>query len=59
MGVRTGVTDGRFTEISTDAPKAGDEIVLGATSNSEEAATGPSPLSGGGQRGGMGGGGGR
>jgi hypothetical protein len=58
--VRTGVTDGRFTEISTDALKAGDQIVLGAISNSEVANTTASPLSGGGQqRGGMGGGGGR
>lgn len=57
--VRTGVTDGRFTEISTDMLKAGDQIVLGATSTSDVATTTASPLSGGGgqQRGGPGGGG--
>lgn len=53
--VRTGVTDGRFTEISTDALKPGDQIVLGATSTSDVAST-ASPLSGGGGgRGGPGG----
>jgi len=46
--VRTGVTDGRFTEITTDALKPGDQIVLGATSTSEVASA--SPLSGGGQQ---------
>jgi len=46
--VRTGVTDGRFTEITTDALKPGDQIVLGATSTSEVASA--SPLSGGQQR---------
>ena len=46
--VRTGVTDGRFTEITTDALKPGDQIVLGATSTSETASA--SPLSGGQQR---------
>ena len=54
--VRTGVTDGRFTEITTDNLKTGDQIVLGATSNSDVTTT-ASPLSGGGaqQRGGPGG----
>jgi HlyD family secretion protein len=52
--VQTGVTDGRFTEITTDKLKPGDQIVLGATSASEVAST--SPLSGPqGQRGGPGG----
>jgi hypothetical protein len=52
--VRTGVTDGRFTEITTDSLKPGDQIVLGATSPSEVASA--SPLSGSGQqRGGPGG----
>jgi HlyD family secretion protein len=52
--VRTGVTDGRFTEITTDGLKPGDQIVLGATTTSEVASA--SPLSGGGQqRGGPGG----
>ena len=46
--VRTGVTDGRFTEITTDNLKPGDQIVLGATSTSEVANA--SPLSGGGQQ---------
>jgi HlyD family secretion protein len=46
--VRTGVTDGRFTEITTDSLKPGDQIVLGATSTSEVAAA--SPLSGGAQQ---------
>lgn len=31
--VRTGITDGRYTEIYTDKLKEGQEIVLGATSN--------------------------
>ena len=44
--VRTGVTDGRFTEVWTDSLKPGDQIVLGATSTSEVASA--SPLSGGG-----------
>jgi len=42
--VKTGVTDGRFTEITTDSLKPGDQIVLGATSTSETASA--SPLSG-------------
>jgi HlyD family secretion protein len=46
--VRTGVTDGRFTEITTDSLKPGDQIVLGATSTSEVASA--SPLSGGAQQ---------
>ncbi len=46
--VRTGVTDGRFTEITTDGLKQGDQIVLGATSTSDVASA--SPLSGGGQQ---------
>lgn len=46
--VRTGVTDGRFTEITTDSLKPGDQIVLGATSTSEVASA--SPLSGGSQQ---------
>jgi len=48
--VRTGVTDGRYTEVTTDQLKPGDQIVLGATSNSD-AANGANPLAGGGQRG--------
>lgn len=53
--VRTGITDGRYTEITADNLKPGDQIVLGATSNSET--TTASPLSGASsqQRGGPGG----
>ena len=57
--VRTGLTDGRYTEIQTSELKTGDQIVLGVTDNSnggtEQAR---SPLSGQGnqQRGPMGGG---
>lgn len=54
--VRTGVTDGRFTEITTSNLKPGDQIVLGATSNSEVAQA-SSPLTGGGQQRPPGGGG--
>jgi HlyD family secretion protein len=45
--VRTGLTDGRFTEIQTSELKPGDEIVLGVTSNADGAADqARSPLSG-------------
>lgn len=57
--VRTGLTDGRYTEIQTSELKTGDQIVLGVTSNSDGAADqARSPLSGQGnqQRGPMGGG---
>jgi HlyD family secretion protein len=55
--VITGITDGRFTEVQSTNLKAGDQFVLGATSNSD-VATGasPNPLTGQGQRP-MGGGG--
>ncbi len=36
--VRTGLNDGRFTEINSPKLKAGDQIVLGVASNSESAA---------------------
>ncbi len=56
--VTTGITDGRYTEISAVALKPGDEVILGASSNSDQASTQVSnPLSGQGQRGPMGGGG--
>ena len=56
--VTTGITDGRYTEISSTALKPGDEVILGASSNSDQASTQVSnPLSGQGQRGPMGGGG--
>ncbi|MGA2623755.1 MAG: efflux RND transporter periplasmic adaptor subunit [Bacteroidota bacterium] len=54
--VRTGVTDGRYTEITSNNLKPGDQIVLGATSNSEVAQA-SSPLTGGGQQRPPGGGG--
>lgn len=37
--VTTGLSDGRFTEITTDALKPGDRIVLGASTNSDDAAS--------------------
>jgi len=33
--VRTGISDGRFTEITTDELKPGDQIVMGVSSNSD------------------------
>lgn len=59
--VMTGLSDGRYTEITSGTLKAGDEVILGASSNADEASSQvASPLSGQGQRGGpMGGGGGR
>ena len=51
MFVRTGVTDGRFTEITSADLKTGDQIVIGASSNSETAsAQSTNPLAGSGQR---------
>lgn len=38
--VRTGLSDGRFTEVKSQTLKSGDQIVLGATSTAE-VATGP------------------
>jgi HlyD family secretion protein len=56
--VMTGLSDGRYTEITSATLKAGDEIVLGASSNSDQTTTQvANPLSGQGQRGTMGGGG--
>jgi multidrug efflux pump subunit AcrA (membrane-fusion protein) len=45
--VRTGVTDGKYTEITSQTLKAGDQIVMGVTSNGDVATT-ASPLTGGG-----------
>ena len=42
--VRTGLNDGRYTEINSLKLKPGDQVVLGATSNSDGAAQGQSPL---------------
>ena len=44
--VRTGLNDGRFTEIKTSDLKAGDQIVLGVSSNSDASDLARSPLSG-------------
>jgi HlyD family secretion protein len=38
--VTTGLSDGRFTEVTTESLKPGDQLVLGASSNSD-VATGP------------------
>ena len=42
--VRTGLNDGRFTEINSMRLKPGDQIVLGATSNNDGASQAQSPL---------------
>lgn len=42
--VVTGLTDGRFTEITTDQLKPGDQIVMGVTSNDGGAEQARSPL---------------
>lgn len=49
--VRTGLNDGRYTEISSSTVKQGDQIVLGASARDESgSSTGANPLTGGGQR---------
>jgi HlyD family secretion protein len=55
--VLTGVTDGKYTEVTAPDLKQGDEIVLGITSGSGVAAV-QNPLTGGGQQRPPGGGGG-
>jgi len=53
--VVTGLSDGRYTEVTTQSLKAGDQLVLGATSNSDtQSPQTTNPLSGQGQRGGGG-----
>ncbi len=49
--LRTGVTDGKYTEVTSPDLKPGDEIVMGVTNNSD-AASDPArnPLTGGGQQ---------
>ena len=47
--VLTGVTDGKFTEITSSTLKEGDQIIMGVTSNSEVASS-QNPLTGGQQR---------
>ena len=47
--VRTGLNDGRYTEISSPKLSAGDEVVLGASANGEsESGRSNNPLAGGG-----------
>jgi HlyD family secretion protein len=49
--VRTGLNDGRYTEISSLTLKAGDQIVLGASARDESTSSaGASPLTGAGQQ---------
>lgn len=49
--VITGLSDGRYTEVTTQSLKAGDQLVLGATSSSETPSpASTNPLSGQGQR---------
>jgi hypothetical protein len=51
--VRTGLNDGRFTEISSPRLKPGDQVVLGATSNGDSGQDqARNPLAGGGRMGG-------
>jgi hypothetical protein len=57
VSLTTGLTDGRYTEIASGSLKAGDQIVLGASSNSGQSTQVSNPLSGQGQRGGAMGGG--
>ncbi len=55
LSVRTGVTDGRFTEITSSSLKTGDQIVLGASATGDAVADTKSPLTGGQARPGGGG----
>ncbi len=48
--VRTGVTDGRYTEINAADLKAGDQVVLGVSNNGESADQARSPFGPGQQR---------
>ncbi|HMK39336.1 MAG TPA: hypothetical protein VK569_08350, partial [Bacteroidota bacterium] len=50
--VRTGITDGRSTEVSSDFLKAGDRIVLGAEAVSGGSSSSPLAAGGGGPGGG-------
>jgi HlyD family secretion protein len=59
VSVRTGLNDGRFTEITSTKLKPGDQVVLGATSNNDSGtAQVQNPLAGSGQQQRPGGGGG-
>ena len=44
VAVRTGLTDGRYTQVTSSGMKAGDQIVLGATPKSDEADDVKNPL---------------
>ena len=55
--VRTGLNDGRFTEVTTMRLNPGDQLVLGASSGDASADQARSPLTGQGQQRPMGGGG--
>ena len=57
ISVRTGLNDGRFTEITTMRLNPGDQIVLGASSGDTPVGQTASPLTGQGQQRMMGGGG--
>ena len=56
ISVRTGLNDGRYTEITSMKLKPGDQIVLGASSGDTGTTTAPNPLAGQQQRGPGGGG---
>jgi len=57
ISVRTGLNDGRYTEVTTMRLNPGDQIVLGATSGDTPVGQTASPLTGQGQQRPMGGGG--
>jgi HlyD family secretion protein len=44
--VRTGTTDGKYTEVTSSDLKQGEQVVLGVTANSETANAAQSPLTG-------------
>jgi HlyD family secretion protein len=48
--VRTGLSDGRFTEITTETLKPGDQIIMGVLSSESASTQGTNPLTGQGQR---------
>ncbi len=54
--VRTGLNDGRYTEISSSKLQPGDQVVLGISSNGETTTASTNPLAGNQQRPGGGGG---
>ena len=57
MPVKTGITDGKYTEVTSPDLKPGDQIVMGVINSSASTANHTrSPLTGGSQQRGMGGG---